>query len=122
MLTIFVYLLSFFLGPIIGGLVVLIFMPLVLSLLSLSKSKLLSGTVGVIIGTVIGGISFWFATTVFVWFNLQPTVFLAIILALGFAFNDFKRVDRAPKEVAHFEISSGIGDLLGIIIGAIYFL
>ncbi|MFA7309200.1 MAG: hypothetical protein WC045_04040 [Patescibacteria group bacterium] len=61
-------------------------------------------------------VSFWFATVIFSWMNIEPGLPLFLILAIGFAFNDVKRIQRGTN--VDLEIGSLIGDLCGILVGA----
>lgn len=122
MIKILAYLIAFLLSPTVAGLAGLVVLPIVLPiLLCIRKIKPLVAVVTFIIGVIVGFIAIWFASVVFGWFGLQPTIMMAVILAIGFLLNTLRRIDYMRKEIASDEAISGLGELLGIIIGTIYF-
>jgi len=117
--VILAYIISFLLAPMIGSIAGILFLPL-LPLISKigTPLPLFRGAASVVIGFV----SVWFATIVFSWLGIQPTLLMVIMLGLGFGFNDFRRISHASEAIMSNEAAGAIGDLLGIIVGGIYFL
>ena len=68
----------------------------------------------------------WFAILIFSWLDRTPSIFVVIILAVGVILNDYRRIRSSAASPLEgqflYELSSGIGNLLGVIVGAIYFL
>lgn len=116
---IFAYIIVFFLAPMIGSIVGLMFLFL---LPLISKIRISIPLFRGAISVVIGFVSVWFATMVFSWFGIEPTLLMVIILGLGFGFNDFRRISHASETIISSEIAGAVGDFLGIVIGGIYFL
>jgi hypothetical protein len=114
---IFAYILAFFLGPFIGGTVGLVTLPLFLLI-----SKVNPYFIFMLSRIVIGLVSVWVAAIVFLLFGFQLTLLMVILLGFGFIRNDFNRISHAPEAVLQHEVVGVIGDLLGIVIGGIYFL
>lgn len=108
-MTFLAYIITFFVAPLIGGLasIFLIFID------SLFKMKIpISGIVGMIIAV-------WVGRWIFSMFGLPPTIGIALILGLGSITNS---INRLRKRADYNEISSSIGELVGIIIGTFIFL
>jgi hypothetical protein len=112
MKTLFAYLLAFLIGPTVGAIASL---PLLL----------VAGRVGRFLsGLITGFVAFWFGTVVFSWLGVPPGIGLVMMLLLGFALNDLRRVrasigveGRAAREIAAF-----LGDVSGIVLGALWLL
>ena len=116
---IFAYIIAFFLAPMIGSIVGIMFLFL---LPLISKIGIPIPFFRGAISVVIGFVSVLFATMVFSWFGIQPTLLMVIILGVGFCLNDFRRISHASETIKSNEIAGAVGDLLGIVLGGIYFL
>ena len=118
-MKILAYFIALLLSPTVGTLAGLIVLPL---LLWLKRFKTLVAIITFTSGIVAGFIAIWFSSVIFRWFSLQPSIVMASILAVGFMFNDLRRIEYASKENTYIEIATGLGNLLGIMIGVIYLL
>lgn len=111
------YILAFFLSPFVGGTVGIVSLPVFLLI-----SKVNPSFIFMLSRIVIGFVSVWFASIVFSWLDFQLTLLMVILLGFGFIRNDFNRISHATETVLQHEVVGIVGDLLGIIIGGIYFL
>jgi len=71
---------------------------------------------------IIGFATVWVGSIIFSWFGSEPTFLMVIMLAFGFSLNNFNRLKHSTKEQFPLELSSSIGDILGVIGGGFYFL
>jgi len=111
------YVIAFLLSPTIGAIAGLLFLPLVFLIDKIGVPfYLFRGATSVVIGFV----TVWFATIVFSWFAFQPTLLMVVII--GFGLNDFRRISHSSEAIVSSEIAAAVGDLLGVVVGGIYFL
>jgi hypothetical protein len=75
-----------------------------------------------VISIIIGFIAVWIGTLIFILFHTEPTILMVIILGLGFGINSYRRISHSKNEIIRGEIIGGLGSLIGIILGGIYFL
>lgn len=119
---IFAYVIAFFLAPTVGiGLgFILYYILAYLRYLFKIPAPLLR----VIVSIIMGFVTIWTARFIFAWFNVHLTLLMVIILGLEFVFYDFREIIRISSwsEMRQIKIAGAFGDLLGIIIGGIYFL
>ena len=123
------YVLVFFLAPTVGALIDLISIPVRLAIPNVKQDKpgvqsldwgygLLTGLFS--IGS--GFVAIWFSRFVFVWLGVKPTVTVAWVLGMAYVANDFRRVWFSPTPLILPRVCRAFGDLLGIMLGALYLL
>lgn len=71
---------------------------------------------------IMGVITVWFGTIVFSWFGLKSTILMVIILGIGSLLNSLNRLKATTQEQFLIELSSSASELVGIMIGGIFFL
>lgn len=78
---------------------------------------------GIPVGSaVIGFLAVWFGKSIFSWFTLRPTILMVIIIGIGFLLISLNRLRATTQERFPLELLFAIGELVGVIIGGIYFL
>ena len=113
------YVIAFLLSPTIGAIAGLLFLPLVFLIDKIGiPFSLFRGVTSVVIGFV----TVWFATIVFSWFAFQPTLLMVVILGFGFVSNDYRRISHSSEANVSSEIAAAVGNLLGVVVGGVYFL
>lgn len=109
------YLVVFFLGPLVGSLAGIILMPILLPLSRVLKYFPIGNF-------IIGFATVWVSSVIFHWFGSKPTLLMVIILGVGFTFNSFNRLKHSNEEQFSLELSSSIGEILGVVGGGFYIL
>lgn len=117
-LVILAYILTFALGPLVASLVGFVTLPLVALLRHVRPISL-----AVIVASSVaqGIVAVWIGRLIFSWLNQPPTILMALILAAGYAVNDFRRV-RSSTTSRALELGRALGALAGIGLGALLFL
>lgn len=115
MKTFLAYLVVFFLGPLVGGIAGIILMPVLLPLSQIFKYFPIGNF-------IIGFVAVWVSSVIFRWFGLEPALLMVIILGVGFTLNSLNRLKHSNEEQFSLELSSSIGEIVGVIGGGFYIL
>ena len=96
---------------------------LLASLFPRARQKSVAITFNFLLGLTTGATAFWFATVIFHWLDRTPTWWLSVWLVFIFFVFNYERVSRlVHMPDAIHEAVQGIGDCLGVILGAMIFL
>jgi hypothetical protein len=125
------YVIAFFLAPTFGALGQLVFLPITLLLMPNARSGnprtmpriFVYGLLSGLFSVAEAFIAVWFARVLFGWLRVRPNVAIAWVLGVGYVLNDFRELKASFGGSLKFpRFARAIGDLLGLILGAIYLL
>jgi hypothetical protein len=125
------YVIAFFLAPTFGALGQLVFLPITLLLMPKARDGnprtipriLVYGLLAGLFSVAEAFIAVWFARVLFGWLRVPPSVAIAWLLAAGYVLNDLRHLKASFGGSLVFPwLARTIGDVLGLILGAIYLL
>jgi hypothetical protein len=130
--TLVAYAVAWLLAPTVSGLVEFLFFPIKILMLPKPKDGNPRTPARVWSYAILGGFAsvlgafaaVWFARVVFRWLGVEAILAIAVMIGISFTLNDLRRLKAAAVTGANAPVKAAqlVGDLSGVVLGAVYLL